>query len=90
MVITCGHCGIRVEAIATNSGMAAVQFLRCPNCNGGSVKTSNGPVYPPAAAGGNVKNLPQDVEMAWQEARTAHAVAAYTAADHVGTGDEGT
>lgn len=43
--------------------------------------TLSGAVYPAAPAGGNVQHLPADVERAWQEARTAHAVAAYTASE---------
>lgn len=44
---------------------------------------SSGAVYPAAPAGGRVTHLPADVEQAWREARTAHAVAAYTAAEMV-------
>ncbi len=42
---------------------------------------SNGAVYPTAPAGATVTNLPDDVQRAWQEVRTAHAVAAYTASE---------
>ena len=41
--------------------------------------TQNGAVFPPAPAGSSVKNLESDVQEAWREARTTHAVAAYTA-----------
>jgi hypothetical protein len=50
----------------------------CPHCGDGSVRVSRGLVYPPAPAGGRVKNLPPDVEEAWREACTSHAVASYT------------
>lgn len=43
--------------------------------------TKSGAVFPPAPAGGSVPNLPEDVARAWREVRTAHAVAAYTAAE---------
>jgi len=60
-------------------------WLRCSNaaCSEGSVKTSSGAVYPSAPAGRNVRGLPPDVEQAWREGRTAHNVAAYTAAEMV-------
>jgi len=81
MVITCGNCGIRVEATEVKSGAGGVTFLLCPNCRDGSVVIRSGAVYPPAPAGGTVRGLPPDVEAAWREVRTAHAVAAYTASE---------
>ena len=45
------------------------------------MKLSDGAVYPAAPAGGNVASLPDDVAQAWREARTAHSVAAYSAAE---------
>lgn len=50
-------------------------------CDDGSVRTASGAVYPTAPAGSNVGGLPEDVAGAWREARTAHAVAAYTASE---------
>jgi hypothetical protein len=41
----------------------------------------NGAVWPTAPAGGSVANLPEDTAPAWREARTTHAVAAYTASE---------
>lgn len=43
--------------------------------------TLSGAVHPVAPAGGTVPHLPDDVALAWREARTAHAVAAYTASE---------
>ncbi len=45
------------------------------------MRDRQGVVHPPTPAGGRVPNLPSDVEGAWREVRTAHAVAAYTAAE---------
>lgn len=67
--------------LAAMSPGGDVLWLRCPNCEDGSVKTRDGAVYPPMPAGGTVPGLPADVERAWREARTAHAVAAYTASE---------
>jgi len=80
MVITCGNCGVRVEAV-TKAQTPPIFWLQCPSCGDGSVRVKSGVVYPPAPAGGTIKNLPDDVAKAWREARTAHAVAAYTAAE---------
>jgi hypothetical protein len=43
--------------------------------------TISSAVYPTAPAGRSVEHLPEDVAQAWREARTAHAVAAYTASE---------
>ena len=45
------------------------------------MKTNAGAVYPPAAAGAYINGLREDVQKAWREVRTAHSVAAYTAAE---------
>lgn len=45
------------------------------------MKLKTGAVYPTAPAGSPVENLPEDVEAAWREVRTTHAVAAYTASE---------
>lgn len=60
---------------------SGTRWLLCPVCNQGSVRVTTGAVYPVAPAGGNVAALPDDVAQAWREARTAHAVAAYTASE---------
>lgn len=61
-------------------------WLQCPNCHEGSVKVrgdgiSAAPVYPVAPTGRSVDGLPADLEQAWQEARLAHSVAAYSASE---------
>ena len=78
--IVCGNCDYGIAATVLHS-TADVFWLLCPNCQDGSVRTKSGAVYPVAPAGGSVTNLPADVAQAWREARTAHAVAAYTAAE---------
>jgi hypothetical protein len=82
--ITCGSCRRDVGANVIHqlgTARGTVTWLQCPNCEDGSVKTLNGAVYPSAPAGRSVGHLPTDVQQAWQEARTAHAVAAYTASE---------
>lgn len=87
--MTCGHCGNGVggdvvhRATIRTGGEppSLVLWIQCPLCDDGSVMASTGVVYPSAPAGGEVPNLPADVEHSWQEARVAHAVAAYTAAE---------
>lgn len=61
-------------------------WLRCPACGQGSVRTPLAPrvgfaVFPGALPASAVSNLPSDVATAWTEARRAHSVAAYTAAE---------
>lgn len=86
--ITCGHCGkgVAADIVAQQQpfvrGMQrVVLWLKCPSCNDASVMTSSHAVYPAAPAGRSIQHLPEDIERAWQEARTAHAVAAYTASE---------
>jgi hypothetical protein len=83
--IKCGNCqewgAAEVRASDEDSHFGTILWLQCPACSEGSVRLRNGAVYPSAPAGGNVRNLPADVQQAWQEARVAHAVAAYTAAE---------
>lgn len=94
MSITCGNCGQGVAADVVREGgggnpsrVAApvaggfVLWLQCPACRDGSVMTASGAVYPVAPTGSPVKNLPPDTAQAWREARTSHAVAAYTASE---------
>jgi Domain of unknown function (DUF4145) len=66
--------------------MNAPMWLLCPSCGEPSVRTSNakgrGPiVYPGALPSQDVPHMPADVAAAWQEARLAHGVGAYTAAE---------
>ena len=91
--VTCGTCGKNVSADVVNgwpNGNAVQQkqtapkvtlWLKCPNCDEGSVKTRKGAVYPIAPTGRSVDGLPDDLDKAWQEARLAHSVGAYTASE---------
>jgi hypothetical protein len=61
-------------------------WLRCPACGNGSVQTAarpgiNGAVYPGPLPLEDITNLPNDVAVAWSEARKAYSVGAYTAAE---------
>jgi hypothetical protein len=62
-------------------------YLRCPSCRQGSVRTPidptgrGGQVFPGGMPSTEVTNLPADVAAAWIEARRAHSVGAYTAAE---------
>jgi hypothetical protein len=81
--IRCGTCGEWVAAnlVGGDPVFGHTAWLRCPRCGEGSVKLKDGTVWPTAPAGGNVRNLPPEVEHAWREARTSHAVGAYTASE---------
>jgi hypothetical protein len=55
--------------------------LRCSSCGEGSVRGQNSNViYPGQRPGSVLRFLPPEVEKASSEARSAHSVAAYTAA----------
>lgn len=81
--IFCGHCETAVAAhvVYGHALSGNTAWLDCPNCQEGSVRTAEGVLHPSMPAGRNVRNLPSDVERAWREVRTAHAVAAYTSAE---------
>lgn len=85
--IRCGSCGQGVAATILSidqhrhGDTSGCLWLQCPACLQGSVMLSNGAVHPVSPAGGSVQHLPDDVAQAWREARTAHAVAAYTASE---------
>jgi hypothetical protein len=66
---------------ARHRGSEAVEWLRCPACLDGILRTSDGAVWPPAPIATPIANLPEDVAHAWKEAQSAHAVAAHTAAE---------
>jgi hypothetical protein len=80
IICRCGKA-VSAEVVAGVPNIGNTAWVRCPSCDEGSVRLKDGSVWPTAPAGGSVKNLPADVEKAWQEARTAHAVAAYTASE---------
>ncbi len=77
--ITCGSCGRAIAANVLHAEDTTV-WMRCPACKAGSVRNLT-TVSPPAPAGEHVNGLPEDVAQAWREARTTHAVAAYTASE---------
>jgi len=55
--------------------------LRSPSCGEGSVRGQNPhATYPGQRPGRVLRFLPPEVEEAWSEARSAHSIAAYTAA----------
>jgi uncharacterized protein DUF4145 len=81
--ITCGHCGRAVGAeVITSSGH--VVWLHCPACGEGSTRNNTtGIIYPNPRPRRALASLPADVERAWNEARSAHSVGAYTAAEMI-------
>ncbi|MEU3366736.1 DUF4145 domain-containing protein [Streptomyces pseudogriseolus] len=79
--IICGHCGnSAVGAVVAAYFEHEIYWIRCPSCGGGTV-ISNGAQFPGPKIGGDVLGLPDDVEQAYQEARSCAGVNAYTAAE---------
>ena len=80
---TCGHCntmvaGIVVSAYKINFG--SVMWVLCTNCGSGSV-VNNGSLYPGTLFGPIIEGLTQNVEKAYQEARSCMSVNAYTSCE---------
>jgi hypothetical protein len=69
---------VLVNAQDVPSQSRSVFFMLCPSCGDGSVRVKSGAIYPAPIAGAAVRDLPDDVAAAWQDARTCYAVAAYT------------
>jgi hypothetical protein len=93
VTLTCGHCGhtIGAEVIwaaghSNQSPGAKLDFsrpmcLKCPVCQEAIARSSRGQVFPPRPEGRSVDFLPPEIEMAWNEARNAYSVAAFTASE---------
>jgi hypothetical protein len=82
---TCGHCSNQVTGLvvaqASNKYGGQSLWLRCPNCQEGSVKVAHGAVLPGLPFGPSVEGLPADIQDAYEEARQCMAVQAFTAAE---------
>jgi len=71
-----------VVAFATYGG-DNVRWLQCPRCGDGAVQSIDGNIYPGVAFGVKLDGLPEDVELAYTEARNCMAVDAYGACELV-------
>jgi hypothetical protein len=82
---TCGHCGNQVSGVVLayvgRSQGDAIRWLQCSVCHDASVLTDSGAIYPGIPFGPLLEGLPTEVEAAYNEARRAFSVAAYTAAE---------
>ena len=84
----CGWCGDSVVGarVATYSHqnksdpMPSLDFLRCTGCGHGSVR-NDGAVLPGTLPAREVQHLPETIESLYREARSAHSVSAFTAAE---------
>ena len=80
---TCGHCNTMVAGIVVSVyqvDFGSVMWVLCTNCGSGSV-VNNGSLYPETLFGPIIEGLPQNVEEAYQEARSCMSVGAYTATE---------
>lgn len=82
--MSCGHCGRDVSAavlVMDLSPQSGALWLRCPNCRRGSVANGGKGIQPAARPGSDLRGLPEDVARAYNEARDAASVHAWTAAE---------
>jgi len=81
--LDCGYCGRSVSAHVTSlyhgSDGRIIWWMICPMCSYGSVKDSEGNIYPVKKFGDYLQGLPPDVEQAYDEARNCFSVKAYSA-----------
>ena len=84
MLYTCAHCSRQVSGICVAGyypGGWWVEWLLCPNCGDGSVRTRDGSVYPVAPFGPDIEGLPKAAASAYKEARNCLSVGALTACE---------
>jgi len=66
-----------------SSGGHTVRWLQCTHCGDGAVQRIDENIYPGVAFGIKLDGLPEDVELAYKEARNCMAVDAYGACELV-------
>lgn len=75
----CGHCGELVSSEKGYNSTDAFQYIYiCPNCLEPTYFTKDNQ-YPGVPFGSKVKNVPEDIEKLYDEARQSYSVQAYTA-----------
>lgn len=82
----CATCGKDVSGAVVaraTSGTDVVRWLQCPNCGDGAVQRIDRNIYPGVPFGVKLEGLPDDVELAYTEARNCMAVDAYGACELV-------
>jgi len=91
---TCAYCGTKITgavvalagelnptAVSINDSTLVTRWLVCTGCGGPSVATSSGQVYPSVPFGPVLEALPEEVNAAYDEARTCFSVSAFTACE---------
>lgn len=77
----CPYCE---QVVSADKGYQAGQAARgiwiCPDCKGPSIFLSDGTRIPDVAPGPTVPGLPDDLALAYREARDSYAAGAYTGA----------
>lgn len=82
----CANCERDISGAVVafaSSGMEFVLWLQCTNCGDGAVRRIDNNVYPGVAFGVKLYGLPEDVELAYTEARNCMGVDAYGACELV-------
>ncbi len=80
----CASCNTDVSGAVVstfNNTIGVIRWLLCSNCGEGSVQLSNNLIYPSASFGPNIEGLPDDVKIAYAEARSCISANAMTACE---------
>lgn len=76
----CGHCGFHVANDRGYSKKTSKQIIYlCPNCDRPTFFDERGLQFPSTAPGYEVKNVPNELEQLYREARNCCSVSAFTA-----------
>ena len=86
---SCGHCGRMVSAAVVaytyvyeqSTYIPTARWIRCTSCGAGSFVSHDGDVYPGPSVGRDVDGLPDNVQVAYDEARRCAQVNAFTACE---------
>ncbi len=84
---SCAHCDTKVTGkvvVATQGTNALIRWLLCPNCEFGSVSSTNSDgesILPNICFGVNIDGLPKDIAAAYNEARSCYSINAFTSCE---------
>ena len=75
----CGHCGYTVASAEGYFDDQRQSIYICPNCRKPTFFDANSRQYPGAVPGNDVRDIPEELEKLYIEARNRWSVSAFTA-----------